>query len=131
MVCARRTSGFLGGTSHLRVKLSNTRIQALNLLQIHPAEVRNLGMQRSVITCDCVRESLEMGRPSGRDQSVFGEVAACHARGVLSARRVDHLGALADKHLPRAKQHSTGLLIFRLHCDKAPSRRCVHRLPGK
>ena len=29
-------------------------------------------MQRGVITCDCVRESLEMGRPAGRDQSVFG-----------------------------------------------------------
>ena len=75
-LCSAHQVGFLGGTSHLRVKLCNTRIQPLNLPQIHPAEVTNLSMQRGVITCDCVRESLEMGRPAGRDQSVFGEVAA-------------------------------------------------------
>jgi hypothetical protein len=36
----------------------------------------------------------------------------------VAAQGVDHLGALADEHLLRAKQHGAGLLVFRLHCDK-------------
>jgi len=40
----------------------------------------------------------------------------------MPAQRVDHLSALADEHLPRAKQHGAGLLIFRLHGDKAHGR---------
>jgi hypothetical protein len=36
----------------------------------------------------------------------------------VPAQSVDQLSALADEHLPRAKQHGAGLLVFRLHCDK-------------
>lgn len=38
--------------------------------------------------------------------------------GEMPTQGVDHPGALADEHLPRAKQHGTGLLVFRLHRDK-------------
>ena len=54
-----------------------------------------------------------MGRTSGRDQTVLGQV---------STQGVDHLGALADKHLPCPKQHRAGLLIFRLHGDETHGR---------
>ena len=59
----------------------------------------------------------------------FGTRPRLAPKGVLSARRIDHLGALAKEHLTCAKQHGAGLLIFRLHGDKAPSQRCLHRLP--
>jgi hypothetical protein len=73
MVCARRTKSAFLAAHRIFALSSATRVFSPS---IHPAEVTNLGMQRGVITCDCVRESLEMGRPAGRDQSVFGEVAA-------------------------------------------------------
>ncbi|PIL11727.1 hypothetical protein P775_28735, partial [Puniceibacterium antarcticum] len=102
-LCAAHHFGFLGGTSHLRVELCNTRIQPLDLLQIHLTKFPHLGVQPRVIICNCARERLEMSRPPGRDQSMFGEVPKRHAKGVPIARRIDHLGALADEHLPRAK----------------------------
>ena len=40
----------------------------------------------------------------------------------VPAQGIDHLGALADEHLPRAKQHGAGLLVFRLHGDKPHGR---------
>ena len=49
---------------------------------------------------------------------LLGHEPPRHAGGVLSARRVDPPGALADEHLPRAKQHGASLLIFRLHRNK-------------
>jgi len=64
-LCAAHLSGFLGGASHPHVKLCNTRIQTLNLFQIHSAKFSNLVMPHDVIICDCLRELLEMGRPSG------------------------------------------------------------------
>ncbi|MGV8989168.1 MAG: hypothetical protein ACOH2H_23260 [Cypionkella sp.] len=66
-----------------------------------------------------IREPLELRSPNRRDQSVLIKVAAPHAIGVLSARRVDHLGPLADEHLPRAKQHGAGLLCFCFYRDEA------------
>ncbi len=38
---------------------------------------------------------------------------------VLSARSVDHPGALTTEHLPCAKQHRAGHHQFRLHAKKA------------
>jgi len=40
----------------------------------------------------------------------------------VPAQGIDHLGAPADEHLPRAKQHGAGLLVFRLHRDKPHGR---------
>ena len=62
---------------------------------------------------DRIRKALELRCPHRRDQSMLGEVPA---------QGVDHLGASADKHLPRAKQNRTGLLCLRLHREEAHGR---------
>ena len=75
-----------------------------------PAQAgENLGIE-AFHAVDRIREALELRCPSRRDQSMLSEVAA---------QSVDHLGALADEHLPRAKQHGSDLLAFRLHRNEA------------
>src|SRR5690554_1651748 len=98
---------------HLPVELRNSCIQGLDLFQIHLAQLANLGRQRGVTIPDRVREPLEMGRPSGRDQAMLCK---------MPTQGVDHLNALANENLPCAKQHRAGLLIFRLHGDKTHGR---------
>lgn len=64
-----------------------------------------------------------MGVPSSRDQAMLGQI---------STQGVDHPGALANKHLSRAKQHRAGLLLFRLHRDEAHgwTQRCLDNRLG-
>ena len=57
----------------------------------------------TVFICERACKPLDMSRTSGRDQTVLGQV---------STQGVDHLVALAEKHLPCSKQHGARLLIF-------------------
>ena len=108
-----RQIGFFRSALHLSVKLRNPSGQAINLFQIQLAKLSNVVWQSHVFVSDGVRKPLEMGGPPRRDQAMLGQV---------STQGVDHLGTLANEHLPCPKEHRAGLLIFRLYGDKARGR---------
>jgi hypothetical protein len=105
-----RHIGLFGRTPYLQVKLCHPSSQLCNLREIHLTEVSDTFGQRRGAIFYRIREALELSCSCRRDQSVLSQVPA---------QSVDQLGALADEHLPRAKQHGAGLLVFRLHRDQA------------
>jgi len=70
-------------------------------------------LERDNDILDLDRKPLEVGTPPGGHHAVLGK---------MRAQGVDHLGALADEHLPCAEQHRAGLLVFRLQGNKAHGR---------
>ena len=63
-----------------------------------------------------------VGRPLRHNLAELGQMTTRHARGVLSARRVDRLCALPDQQLPDTKDHRRALGLFTLHGNKTHGR---------
>ncbi|WP_167620143.1 hypothetical protein, partial [Paracoccus ravus] len=103
----------LGSLAHLEAELYDALSQLSDMSQKHLSEVPDADGQGCVDVFDWVRKLPEVGTPSRRDQAVFGK---------MSAKSIDHLSALPDKHLPRPKQRGASLLPFRLQRDKSHRR---------
>jgi hypothetical protein len=94
---------FFGSTLHPLIQRCNLNIETFDFGEVHSGELSGAFWQAYGLIRNCVAQAFDVDSSLRGNNVVLGKMATRHANGVLLARRIDRLSALADEHLSCAK----------------------------